>query len=149
MKKVHRLLSMIDGDERKHVLDYTHVDLHYVEDQRKILVSKFNLFKQVNLENESLKDEIIDRKKVIVKWTYSKVTLDQLLSKQVPRNIVKALGRKGKRKEKISSKEVVFTKANESSSILAPKITSDSDSECDSQEPFSPLPKLIGAAPSG
>ncbi|GKC33174.1 hypothetical protein Tco_1040468, partial [Tanacetum coccineum] len=33
MKKVHRLLSMTDGEERKHVLDYTHVDLHYVEDQ--------------------------------------------------------------------------------------------------------------------
>ncbi|GKA82266.1 hypothetical protein Tco_0789014 [Tanacetum coccineum] len=32
MKKVHRLLSMIDNDERKHVLDYTHVDLYYVED---------------------------------------------------------------------------------------------------------------------
>ncbi|GJW04079.1 hypothetical protein Tco_1562935 [Tanacetum coccineum] len=32
MKKVHKLLSMTDGDERKHVLDYTHVDLHYVED---------------------------------------------------------------------------------------------------------------------
>ncbi|GKA01870.1 retrovirus-related pol polyprotein from transposon TNT 1-94 [Tanacetum coccineum] len=37
MKKVHRILSMTDGDERKHVLDYTHVDLHYVEDQRKNL----------------------------------------------------------------------------------------------------------------
>nr|GEX98247.1 zinc finger, CCHC-type [Tanacetum cinerariifolium] len=37
MKKIHRLLSMADGDERKHVLDYTHVDLHYVEDQRKNL----------------------------------------------------------------------------------------------------------------
>ncbi|GKF47431.1 hypothetical protein Tco_0137233, partial [Tanacetum coccineum] len=46
MKKVHGLLSMIDGDERKHVLDYTHVDLHYVEDQRKNLVNKFNLLKQ-------------------------------------------------------------------------------------------------------
>ncbi|GJZ65818.1 hypothetical protein Tco_0622514, partial [Tanacetum coccineum] len=44
-------------------------------------------------------------KKVIEKWTYSKVTLYQLLSKQVPKNIVKALGRKGRRKEKISSKE--------------------------------------------
>ncbi|GKC71254.1 hypothetical protein Tco_1117137 [Tanacetum coccineum] len=32
MKNVHRLLSMTNGDERKHVLDYTHVDLHYVED---------------------------------------------------------------------------------------------------------------------
>ncbi|GJX86158.1 retrovirus-related pol polyprotein from transposon TNT 1-94 [Tanacetum coccineum] len=177
MKKVHRLLSMTDGDERKHVLDYTHVDLHYVEDQRKNLVNKFNLLKQeislhkselsnlkntvsincslqnevirVNLENESLKDEIIDLKKVIEKWTCSKVTLDQLLSEQVPRNIVKALGGKGRRKEKISSKEVVFTKADESSSVLAPEITSDSESEYDSQEPLPPLPKLIGAAPSG
>ncbi|GKB77050.1 hypothetical protein Tco_0943945, partial [Tanacetum coccineum] len=91
IKKVHKLLSMTDGDERKHVLDYTHVDLHYVEDQRKNLLNKFNLLKQelslhkselcklkntvsincslqnevirVNLENESLKDEISDLKK--------------------------------------------------------------------------------------
>ncbi|GJX06047.1 retrovirus-related pol polyprotein from transposon TNT 1-94 [Tanacetum coccineum] len=129
MKKVHRILSMTDGDERKHVLDYTHVDLHYVEDQRKNLVSKFNLLKheviRINLKNESLKDEIIDLKKVIEKWTCSK------------------------RKEKISSKEVVFTKADESSSMLAHEITSNSESECDSQEPLPPLPKLIRAAPSG
>ncbi|GJT14043.1 hypothetical protein Tco_0861085 [Tanacetum coccineum] len=69
--------------------------------------------------------------------------------KLVPGNIVKALGGKGRRKEKISSKEVVFTKADESSSTLAPEITSDSESECDSEEPLSPLPKLIGVAPSG
>ncbi|GKC96210.1 hypothetical protein Tco_1161652 [Tanacetum coccineum] len=81
MKKVHRLLSMTDGDERKHVLDYTYVDLHYVEDQRKNLVNKFNL---------------------------------------LPGNIVKALGGRGKRKEKISSKE----------------------------EPLPPLPKLIGVEPA-
>ncbi|GJR58217.1 retrovirus-related pol polyprotein from transposon TNT 1-94 [Tanacetum coccineum] len=152
MKKAHRLLSMTDGDERKHVLDYTHVDLHYVEDQRKNLVNKFNLFKQeislhkselsnlknimsincslqnevirVNLENESLKDEIIDVKKIIEKWTCSR------------------------RKEKIPSKEVVFTKADESPYVLAPEMTSDSESECDSQELLPPLPKLIGAAPS-
>nr|GFB43548.1 retrovirus-related Pol polyprotein from transposon TNT 1-94 [Tanacetum cinerariifolium] len=41
MKKVQRLISMTDGDERKHVLDYTHVDLHYVKDQRKNLLNKF------------------------------------------------------------------------------------------------------------
>ncbi|GKB92146.1 hypothetical protein Tco_0964418, partial [Tanacetum coccineum] len=46
IKKVHKLLSMTDGDERKHVLDYTYVDLHYVEDQRKNLLNKFNLLKQ-------------------------------------------------------------------------------------------------------
>ncbi|GKA83599.1 retrovirus-related pol polyprotein from transposon TNT 1-94 [Tanacetum coccineum] len=153
MKKVHRLLSMTDGDERKHVLDYTHVDLHYMEDQRKNLVNKFNLLKQeislhkselsklkntvsincslqnevirVNLENESLKDEISDLKKVIKKWTCSKVTLDQLLSEQVPSDIVKALGGK------------------------TPEITPDSESKCDTQEPLPPLPKLIGTAPTG
>ncbi|GKF96829.1 hypothetical protein Tco_0292650, partial [Tanacetum coccineum] len=109
---------MTDNEERKHVLDYTHVDLHYVEDQRKILVNKFNALKQdlalykselcnlkniafincslqnevirVNLENESMKDEISDLK----------------------RNIVKALRGKGKRKENNSSKYVLFTKAD-------------------------------------
>nr|GEY88516.1 hypothetical protein [Tanacetum cinerariifolium] len=91
----------------------------------------------------------ITMKKVIEKWTYSKVTLDQLLSEQVYGNIVKALGGKGKRKEKISSKEVVFTKAGESSFVLAPEITSDLESDCDSHEPLPPFPKLIGAAPSG
>ncbi|GKA92840.1 hypothetical protein Tco_0814765 [Tanacetum coccineum] len=62
---------------------------------------------------------------ITMKKTCSKVTLDQLLSEQVPGNIVKDLGGKGRRKEKISSKEVVFTIANESSSTLAPEITSD------------------------
>nr|GEU44069.1 hypothetical protein [Tanacetum cinerariifolium] len=91
MKKVHRLLSLTNGDERKHVLDFTHVDLYYVDDQRKNLVNKFNLLKQelslhksklcnlkhtlsincslqnevtrVNIENEYMKDEMYDLKK--------------------------------------------------------------------------------------
>ncbi|GJT63739.1 hypothetical protein Tco_1015219 [Tanacetum coccineum] len=45
MKKVQNLLSMIDSDERKHVLDYTHVDLHYVEDQRKKLAWQVSTIK--------------------------------------------------------------------------------------------------------
>nr|GEX71269.1 hypothetical protein [Tanacetum cinerariifolium] len=81
-------------------------------------------------------------------WQF-KVTLDQLLSEKVPRNIVKALGGKGRRKEKISSKQVVFTKANESLYVLTLEITSDSKSKCDSQEPLPPLLMLIGATPSG
>ncbi|GJZ44140.1 hypothetical protein Tco_0591395 [Tanacetum coccineum] len=101
MKKVQRLLSMTDGEKRKHVLDYTHVDLHYVEDQKKNLL----------------------------------------------RNIVRALGGRGKRKDEISPKEVVFTKAYESPSKTAPEITFDSESECDNQEPLPPLPKLSGAEP--
>ncbi|GJW96446.1 hypothetical protein Tco_0178254 [Tanacetum coccineum] len=137
MKNVQRLLSMTDDDERKHLLDYTHVDLHYVEDQRKNLLNKFNLLNQelslhkVNLENESLKDEIFDLKKVIEKWTCSKVTFDQLLYEQVIGNIVQALGGRGKRKEKISSKNVIFTTADESSSMPVPEITFDSESESD------------------
>ncbi|GJV96404.1 retrovirus-related pol polyprotein from transposon TNT 1-94 [Tanacetum coccineum] len=67
----------------------------------------------------------------------------------LPGNIAKALGGKGRKKEKISSKEVVFTKADESSSVLAPEITSDLESKCDSQEPLPHIPKLIGATPSG
>ncbi|GJT45647.1 retrovirus-related pol polyprotein from transposon TNT 1-94 [Tanacetum coccineum] len=177
MKKVHRLLSMIDNEERKHVLDYTHVDLQYVEDQRKNLVNKFNALKQdltlhksemcnlentvsincslqnelirVNLENKSLKDEIYDLKKVIEKWTCSKFTLDQLLFEQIPRNIVKALGGKGRRKENFSLKEVLFTKADVSTSKSDPMITSDSEVNCDNQEPLPPLTKLTGAEPSG
>ncbi|GJU47051.1 retrovirus-related pol polyprotein from transposon TNT 1-94 [Tanacetum coccineum] len=72
---------------------------------------------KVNLGNESLKDEISDLKRVIEKWTCSKVILDQLVSKQAPGNIVKALGGRGRRKEKISLKEVIFTKADESLSM--------------------------------
>ncbi|GKD01310.1 retrovirus-related pol polyprotein from transposon TNT 1-94, partial [Tanacetum coccineum] len=153
MKKVHRLLSMTNSDDKKHVLDYTHVDLIYVEDQRKNMVNKYNLLKQelslhkselsnpknnvsinysfqnevirVNLEYESLKDEISDLKRVIEKWTCNKVTLDQLLSEQIPSNIVKALRGKGRRKENNPSKEVLFTKADVSTSESAPMITSD------------------------
>ncbi|GKC71253.1 retrovirus-related pol polyprotein from transposon TNT 1-94 [Tanacetum coccineum] len=78
---------------------------------------------RVNLENESLKDEISDLKK--------------------------ALGGRGKRKDKISSKEVIFTKADESSSLSIPEIISDSESKCETQEPLPPLPKLKGVAPAG
>nr|GEW41753.1 retrovirus-related Pol polyprotein from transposon TNT 1-94 [Tanacetum cinerariifolium] len=124
MKDVYRLLSMTDGDERKYVLNYTYVDLNYVEDHRKNLLNKFNLLIQ----------------------TCSKVTLDQLLYKKIPGNIVKALGGRGKRKEKIYSKEVIFTKADDSLFVPFPKITSDSESECETQEPLPSLPKLIGAA---
>ncbi|GJR06024.1 retrovirus-related pol polyprotein from transposon TNT 1-94 [Tanacetum coccineum] len=44
-----------------------------------------------------------------------KVTLDQLLTKQIPANIVRALGGRGKRKETVSSKEVLFTKGTSTS----------------------------------
>ncbi|GJR56794.1 retrovirus-related pol polyprotein from transposon TNT 1-94 [Tanacetum coccineum] len=142
------------------------------KDQRKNLLSKFNSLNQelssckselsdlkntkalncslqyeisrLYQENESLKDEISDLKKVIEKWTSSKVMLDQLLTKQVPGNIVHALGGRGKRKDAVSIKEVLFTKADESPSETLLKITSESESECDNQEPLPPLPMLSG-----
>ncbi|GJZ42639.1 retrovirus-related pol polyprotein from transposon TNT 1-94 [Tanacetum coccineum] len=59
----------------------------------KALNSSFqNEITKQSLENESLKEEISDLKKVIEKWTSSRVTLDQLLTKQIPGNIVKAIG---------------------------------------------------------
>ncbi|GKE31058.1 hypothetical protein Tco_1450380 [Tanacetum coccineum] len=54
-----------------------------------------------------------------------------------------------KRKEKISSKEVIFTKADESSSEPIPEITFNFESECETQEPLHLIPKLIGAEPAG
>ncbi|GKA93897.1 retrovirus-related pol polyprotein from transposon TNT 1-94 [Tanacetum coccineum] len=86
---------------------------------------------------------------VIEKWNSSKVTLDQLLTKQVPGNIVRALGGRGRREETISSKEVVFTKEEKSPSDIVPEVTFDTASECYNQEPLPPFPKLSGAEPIG
>ncbi|GJS03887.1 retrovirus-related pol polyprotein from transposon TNT 1-94 [Tanacetum coccineum] len=101
------------------------------------------------MENESQRHEISDLKKVIEKWTSSKVTIDQLFTKQVPGNIIRALGGRGKKKDTISSKEVLFSKAAESPSETVPEITSDSESECGNLEPLPPLPKLTRAEPIG
>ncbi|GJT70778.1 retrovirus-related pol polyprotein from transposon TNT 1-94 [Tanacetum coccineum] len=149
MKKVQRLLTMNDGDERKHVLDYTKVNLHYVEDQRKNLLSKFNSLKQ---ELFSCKSELIDFKnikKVIEKWTSSKVTLDQLLNEQVPGNIIRALGGRGKRKDTHSSKDVVFIKAEDSSIENLHECVSDTKFINDNHDSLPPLPKLSGTKPIG
>nr|GEW68150.1 hypothetical protein [Tanacetum cinerariifolium] len=177
MKKVHILILIPDDDDKKHVLDHTHVDLHYVEDQRKNLVNKSNSLKnevsvykselgnlkntmsinqclqneivRVNLENESLKEEFSELKKVIENWTCSKVTLDQLISEQVPSNIVQALGGKGRRTGRTPCSEVVFTKADESSFGPNLENPSDFESEGEPQEPLPALFKLIGADPTG
>nr|GEW02129.1 uncharacterized mitochondrial protein AtMg00810-like [Tanacetum cinerariifolium] len=79
----------------------------------------------------------------------ARVTLDQLLTEQVPGNIVKALGGKDMRKDKFSSKEVMFTKFDVSSSETSPEIRSDSESGGNTLRPLPSLPKLMGAKPSG
>ncbi|GJT73998.1 retrovirus-related pol polyprotein from transposon TNT 1-94 [Tanacetum coccineum] len=62
--------------------------------------------------------------------------------RSVSGNIVKALKGRGRRKENNSSKEVIFTKADESSSEPAPETASNSESKSDLQDPLPPLPKL-------
>ncbi|GKA95361.1 retrovirus-related pol polyprotein from transposon TNT 1-94 [Tanacetum coccineum] len=108
MSKEQKLLSITNSDERKHVLDYTHVDLHYVEDQRKNLLSKY----------KSLKQEFSS------------------CNEHVPGNIVMALGGTGKRKEKGSSKEIVFTKYDVSTSENNPELPSDLESDDNTQIPL-------------
>nr|GEX96732.1 hypothetical protein [Tanacetum cinerariifolium] len=108
--------------------------------------TKFKAFMEIAEDEPSVRkgdarsgqwDEISDLKKVIEKWTCSKVTLDQLLSEQIPRNIIKALGGKGKRK-KNNSKEVLFTKADVSTFKSTPMITSDSEDSSDNQKKTKP-----------
>nr|GEV30291.1 retrovirus-related Pol polyprotein from transposon TNT 1-94 [Tanacetum cinerariifolium] len=64
---------------------------------------------------------------ITMKKTSSKITLDQLLTEQVHGNIFYALGGRGKRKEQISPKEVLFTKPDESPIVTAPETTSGSE----------------------
>ncbi|GKA29698.1 retrovirus-related pol polyprotein from transposon TNT 1-94, partial [Tanacetum coccineum] len=150
MQKVQKLLSLTDSDERKHVLDYTHVNLQYVEDQRKNLLNKFHTLKQ---EFSSCKFELNDLNNtkalnLSFQSEITKLSLEKELLGNIVKNIVKAIGGKGTRKEKISSKEVVFTKSNVSSETCL-EIPSDSESEGNTQIPLPSLPKLIGAEPSG
>ncbi|GKA85007.1 hypothetical protein Tco_0806661 [Tanacetum coccineum] len=79
----------------------------------------------------------------------SKVTLDQLLTEQVLSNLVCALRGRGKRMETISSKEIVFSKGENSSSKIVPEVISNTKSEYDNQEPPPPLPKFSRAEPIG
>ncbi|GJT51007.1 retrovirus-related pol polyprotein from transposon TNT 1-94 [Tanacetum coccineum] len=173
MNKVQRLISMNEGDEMKHVLDYTLVDLHYVENHMKNLLSNFNSLKyemssckselidlknikvqnltlqhevtRLNIANKSLRDEVSDLKKVTKKWTSSKVTLDQLINEQIPGNIVHALGGKGRRKDTQSPKNVVIVKAKESPTENSLEYNSDNESLNKNHEPLPLLPKLLEA----
>ncbi|GJW13567.1 retrovirus-related pol polyprotein from transposon TNT 1-94, partial [Tanacetum coccineum] len=84
---------------------------------------------RLNLDNESLKDEVYDLKKVIEKWTSSKVTLDQHLTEQIPGNIVRVGDN--------------YPYKN------SPDFTSDTEYVNDNQEPLPPLSKLLRAEPIG
>ncbi|GJV20583.1 putative reverse transcriptase domain-containing protein [Tanacetum coccineum] len=109
--------------------DYTHVDLHYAEDQRKNLLNKFN---SLNQELSSYKSEVNDLKntKALNCSLQNEITRVNLESESL--------------KDEISD----LKKADGSPSEIVPEITSDSKSECDIQEPLPLLYKLIGAEPT-
>ncbi|GJR59844.1 retrovirus-related pol polyprotein from transposon TNT 1-94 [Tanacetum coccineum] len=67
-------------------------------------------------ESVSSEDEGVTRVKAFMANTKDEPSVGKADARSVPSNIVYALGGKGKRKETISSKEVVFTKADESPS---------------------------------
>ncbi|GJT76971.1 hypothetical protein Tco_1043696 [Tanacetum coccineum] len=94
-------------------------DIHYAEDQRKNLFNKFN----------SLKQEL---------------SSNQLLNEKIRGNVVHALGGRPIRKDKPSSKDIVFVKVRESPIGNAP----DSESVYDNEEPLLPFPKLSGVEPT-
>ncbi|GKA30423.1 hypothetical protein Tco_0716728 [Tanacetum coccineum] len=144
MKKVQRLLLMYDGNERKHVLDYTNIDLHYVEDQSKNLLSKFISHKQ---ELFSCKSELIILKNtkahnLSLQNEITRLNMDN-------KSLMNKVSDLKKKKETISSKEIMFTKEENSPSKTVPKVTFDTEFECYNQEPLPPLPKLSGAEPIG
>jgi predicted component of type VI protein secretion system len=61
MKKVRKVLEMNDNDTRKHVLDYTLVDIHYVEEQR---LNLFQNFATLQAELSECINEFLDLKLV-------------------------------------------------------------------------------------
>ncbi|GJV32405.1 retrovirus-related pol polyprotein from transposon TNT 1-94 [Tanacetum coccineum] len=147
MNKVHILLSMTDSDDRKHILEYTHDDLIYVEDQRKNMVNKYNLLKQ---ELSLHKSELSNLKNIVsINCSLQNEVIRVNLENESLKDEISALRVKGRRKENNPSKEVMFTKADVSTSESAPMITSDSEDDSDIQEPLPLLPKLTGEYPSG
>ncbi|GKD86080.1 retrovirus-related pol polyprotein from transposon TNT 1-94, partial [Tanacetum coccineum] len=65
----------------------------------------------------------------------------------VGRVYARAIGGNGKRKEKGSSKEIIFTKSDVSTFETNPELSSDSESDDNTQRPLPSLPKLMGKAP--
>nr|GEU48201.1 protein HESO1 isoform X1 [Tanacetum cinerariifolium] len=103
--------------------EYTHIDLHYVEDKRKNLLFKFYSLKlEVALYNSEL-GNLKNTKALNLSYQneITKLSLDN--------ESLKALRGRGKIKERVSSKEINFKKSDVSSSETIPEIPSNSESE--------------------
>ncbi|GKA10042.1 hypothetical protein Tco_0689475 [Tanacetum coccineum] len=102
-----------------------------------VLTKKINAMSK-NKNEKGLVDESFD-------WDEESLSFEDECVTRVKVWLSLKMGQLGKKKETISSKEVVFTKVDEYPSETVPEITSDSESECDNQEPLPPLHKLSRA----
>ncbi|GJT85899.1 retrovirus-related pol polyprotein from transposon TNT 1-94, partial [Tanacetum coccineum] len=127
------------------------VDLNAEFQDRALLANQKRFYKRSGLVAESFdwddespasEDERVTRVKAFIA-----IAEDETVVGKADANYEK--GGRGKKKEAISSKEVMFNKEDESLSKTSPEIISDSKSEYDIHEPLSPLPKLSRAEPIG
>nr|GEU68116.1 hypothetical protein [Tanacetum cinerariifolium] len=109
MKKVQRIFFMIDGDERGHVLDYSHVDLHYVKDQSKNLLSMFN-----SLNQELSSSNVLTLANVSLTLTVS----EEIRKVPEKRSAVKAPKEKAQTMSPSASDPIHVKKANSSTKKL-------------------------------
>nr|GEZ14576.1 hypothetical protein [Tanacetum cinerariifolium] len=113
------------------------------------LYSKYNYEEESDLDIEedqrSSSEFLVD---LNAKFHERDLLANQRRSYKRSRNIVRAIGRKGMRKEQNSLKEVVFIKSGVLTSKTNPKIPSNSKSEGKTQRPQPTIPKLFGAEPS-
>ncbi|GJV60037.1 hypothetical protein Tco_1466137 [Tanacetum coccineum] len=81
--------------------------------------------------------------------TSSKVSFDQLITKQIPGNIIHALGGRGIQKDSTSFKDAIFIKAEDSPIENSYECASDDEFANDNQEPLRALPKISRVEPIG
>ncbi|GJV08908.1 hypothetical protein Tco_1346564 [Tanacetum coccineum] len=92
-----------------------------------------------------LKDEGVTKVKAFMAIAEEEPFIRKNDARSVPGNIVRALGGRGKKRDTISLKKVLFSKTIKSPSETIPEITSDSESECGNLEPLPSILKLIGS----
>ncbi|GJU98140.1 retrovirus-related pol polyprotein from transposon TNT 1-94 [Tanacetum coccineum] len=120
MRKVNTLLSMDEDAEWQNYLKYINIDLKFVEEQRLILLSKYNkmvfelnkcrdellFLKQAKLDavtfqiqnteliklNHALQEQLKEEKKINEKWLTSSKKVSQCISEQIPHQKKKVLG---------------------------------------------------------
>ncbi|GJX76191.1 hypothetical protein Tco_0323002 [Tanacetum coccineum] len=111
-------------------------DLNAEFHDRAFLANQKRFYKRSGRDEESVsfEDEGVTRVKAFMAIAEDDPSIGKANARSVLGNIVHALGGRGKRKDQISSKEVLFTKADESPTETTPEITPDSESECDIQE---------------